>query len=55
MWVEEAPDGDVARIRVPASLVAALGLTAAVTLAFGVGPGLIGHFTQVSLLAGIGG
>jgi len=55
MWVEEAPDGDTAPIRVPVSLVAALGLTAVVTLAFGVGPGLIGHFTQVSLLAGIGG
>lgn len=55
MWVEEAPDGDLTRVRVPVSLTAALGLTAVVTLAFGVGPGLVGHFTEVSLLAGLGG
>ncbi len=55
MWVEEVPDGDMTPVRVPVSLAAALGLTAVATLAFGVGPGLIGHFTEVSLLAGIGG
>ncbi len=55
MWVEEVPDGNMDRVNVPASLVAALGITSVVTLAFGVGPGLIGHFTQVSLLVGVGG
>ncbi len=50
MWVEDAPDGDLTPIRVPASLVSALGITVVVTLAFGVLPGIVGHVTDVSLL-----
>ena len=36
MWMNPAPDGDEAPIRVPVSLSAALAITAVLTLAFGV-------------------
>jgi NADH-quinone oxidoreductase subunit N len=36
MWMTEPPDGDRAPIRVPVSLVAAVGLTVVVTMLFGV-------------------
>jgi NADH-quinone oxidoreductase subunit N len=36
MWMNPAPDGDEAPVRVPVSLTAALTITAALTLAFGV-------------------
>jgi NADH-quinone oxidoreductase subunit N len=53
MWAEEAPDGDLSRVDVPPSLVAAIGLTAIVTIIFGLGL-VVGDFTDVSLLpAGI--
>jgi len=55
MWAEPAPDDDVTPVRVPASLVSALVLTGAATIAFGVLPGLVGEVTKVSLLAGVGG
>ncbi len=55
MWVEEVPGGDMTPVSVPVSLATALGITAVLTLAFGVAPGLIGHFTEVSLLTGVGG
>lgn len=45
MWFSPAPDGDTTPIRVPASLVSALGLTVTATVLFGMFPGLIGHFT----------
>jgi len=54
MRAEEAPDGDVTPVRVTPSLMAALGITAGITLAFGVYPQLISDF-DVSLLTGIGG
>ncbi|HUP73412.1 MAG TPA: NADH-quinone oxidoreductase subunit N [Acidimicrobiales bacterium] len=49
MWADEVPDGDIAPIRVPPSLIAALGITAAVTLIFGIFPQVVGHLTEVSL------
>ena len=49
MWADEVPDGDTAPIRVPPSLIAALGITAAVTLIFGVFPQVVGHVTEVTL------
>ena len=60
MWVEtpaEAGDFDTAsRIKVPAAISAALLLTGAATLAFGIAPQWVGRFTQVSLLVGqVGG
>ncbi len=51
MWAEDAPDGDTTPIRVPASLVSALAITVALTIAFGVYPPLVSEF-DVSLLAG---
>jgi hypothetical protein len=36
---------------VPASLVAAMALTTVATLAFGVAPGLVTHFTEVPVEA----
>jgi len=55
MWADEAPDGDVTPIRIPASLTAAVGLTAFATLAFGVWPALVDNVSNVSLLIGAGG
>ncbi|MDH4168643.1 MAG: NADH-quinone oxidoreductase subunit N [Acidimicrobiia bacterium] len=51
MWADEAPDGNLAPVHVPPSLVAALAITVAVTLVFGFFPGTVGDFTDVSLLA----
>ena len=51
MWAEDAPDGDTTPIRVPASLVSALAITVALTIAFGVYPPLVSEF-DVTLLAG---
>ena len=55
MWAEDAPDGDLTPLRIPASLIAAVAITAAVTIGFGVLPQIVGDLTDVSLLAGIGG
>jgi len=55
MWADEAPDGDLTSIRIPASLTSALVITVAATIVFGVLPGLVGDITKVSLLAGVGG
>jgi NADH-quinone oxidoreductase subunit N len=55
MWADEAPDGDLTPVRIPASLKSALVLTVVATIVFGVLPGLVGDVTKVSLLAGVGG
>jgi NADH-quinone oxidoreductase subunit N len=49
MWAEEVPDGDTTRVEVPPSLVAAIGIAAVTTIAFGLGL-VVGDFTDVSLL-----
>ena len=54
MWADDAPDGDVMPIRIPASLVAAMAITAIATVAFGVWPPLVDGVADVSLL-GAGG
>ncbi len=54
MWADDVPDGDVAPIRLPASLVAAMALTAIATVAFGVWPPLVDGVADVTLL-GAGG
>jgi NADH-quinone oxidoreductase subunit N len=54
MWADEAPDGDISPIRIPASLVAAMALTAIATVAFGVWPPLVDGVADVTLL-GAGG
>jgi len=52
MWFENTPEGaDTSSLRVPPSLVAALGLTAAATLLFGIYPAVITHFTDGALIA----
>ena len=52
MWVESPHLGDETPIKVPASLGAALAITGVLTVLFGVLPGVVTHFTDVSLLAG---
>ncbi|QGG93824.1 NADH-quinone oxidoreductase subunit N [Actinomarinicola tropica] len=54
MFMNPVPDGDTTRIRVPFSLVAALVITVAATVALGVYPRAVTHLTEVSLLAGAG-
>ncbi len=57
MWVEQAPTESgfdtVSPIKVPTSVSAALVLTGAATLAFGILPQWVGHFTDVTLLASL--
>jgi len=48
MFMNPAPDGDTTPVRVPQSLVAALGITAAVTLLVGVLPNVVLHFGDLS-------
>nr|WP_249420635.1 NADH-quinone oxidoreductase subunit N [Rhabdothermincola salaria] len=55
MWMDDAPDGDVTPIRVPPSLVAAVSITAVLTLAVGVFPRAFTHFTESVTLLGLGG
>ncbi len=52
IWVEEAPDGDVTPIRIPTPVVTALGITAVGTIVFGVLPGLVARFGDLSDLTG---
>ncbi|MGI9607534.1 MAG: NADH-quinone oxidoreductase subunit N [Acidimicrobiales bacterium] len=54
MWADDAPDGDISPIRIPAALVAAMALTAFATIAFGVYPQFVNDVTDVTLL-GAGG
>ncbi len=51
MWAEEPYLGDRSPIRVPVALVSALAITLVLTVVFGVLPGWVTHFTDVSLLA----
>jgi NADH-quinone oxidoreductase subunit N len=52
MFFEDAPEGaDTSPLRVPASLLIAVGLTVVVTLVYGVFPGLVTHFTDTVTLA----
>lgn len=52
MWFQPAPEGDDASsVPMTGALGAALAITAVVTLAVGVLPGLVGHFGELSVLA----
>lgn len=55
MWVQPVADGDEQPIVVTGALGAALTITLLATLAFGVLPGLVGHFGEVSVLSALGG
>jgi NADH-quinone oxidoreductase subunit N len=54
MWADDVPDGDRTPVRVPPALISAIAITVIVTIAFGVLPQAVGHFTDSGLLA-IGG
>ncbi len=51
MWADEVPDGDRTPVRVPPALLSAIAITVIVTVAFGVLPQAVGHFTDSGLLA----
>jgi NADH-quinone oxidoreductase subunit N len=51
MWMDPAPDGDVAPIRVPLALRTVVVLTAVVTLVIGVYPGVVTHFSGSTCLS----
>jgi NADH-quinone oxidoreductase subunit N len=48
MFMNPVPDGDATPVRVPQALVAALGITAAVTLLVGILPSVVLHFGDLS-------
>jgi NADH-quinone oxidoreductase subunit N len=55
MVMDPVPDGDMAPVRVPVSLRAALVVTASTTVILGVLPGLVGHFADaVTIGAALG-
>jgi len=51
MWFEDAPDGDVTPVKVPASLTAAVAIALVATLVFGILPGLLSNVTSFGPLA----
>ncbi|MED6303622.1 MAG: NADH-quinone oxidoreductase subunit N [Actinomycetota bacterium] len=55
MWFQPVTDGDERPIVVTGALGAALTVTLLATMAFGVLPGLVGHFGEVSVLSALGG
>ena len=52
MWMKPVPDGDITPVRVPGSLQVALGITAVATIVFGVVPGVISRYGELTDLAG---
>jgi NADH-quinone oxidoreductase subunit N len=50
MWMNPVPDGDTTRIRVPAPLITALGITAVVVVAVGVYPQTFANFGDLASL-----
>ena len=51
MWVEEPHETHTTQMKVPVSLITALAITVILTLASGIVPGIVTHFTDVSLIA----
>ncbi len=51
MWVEDPHNSHTSEMKVPVSLSTALAITVATTLAFGIVPGIVTHFTDVSLIS----
>lgn len=52
MWMKPVPDGDMTPIKVQAPIMAALAITGVCTVLFGVLPGLVSKFGDLSDLAG---
>ena len=50
MWMSPVPDGDRTAIKVPTSLVTALGITVVVVVVVGIYPQLFGHFGDIASL-----
>jgi NADH-quinone oxidoreductase subunit N len=50
MWMSPVPDGDRTPIKVPASLVTALGISVVVVVVVGIYPQLFGHFGDIASL-----
>ena len=55
MWMEPAPDGDVAPIRLPAPLLVTVGAAGVLVVVIGIFPSLVLHFTDLTSLAALGG
>jgi NADH-quinone oxidoreductase subunit N len=55
MFMNPVHDGDVTPVRVPFALVAALAITVVATVALGVLPGAVTHFSDVTLVAASSG
>ena len=55
MWFEPVADGDDRPIKISGSLGVALAISVVGTLAFGVLPGLAGHFGELSVFSALGG
>jgi NADH-quinone oxidoreductase subunit N len=52
MWMKPVPDGDMTPIKVQAPVAAVLAITGVLTVLFGVLPGVLSHFGNLSDLAG---
>jgi NADH-quinone oxidoreductase subunit N len=51
MWMDPVPNGDMTPIRVPPAIRSLLAITAVATLAIGIYPGLVTHFSESTCLA----
>jgi hypothetical protein len=51
MWMDPVPDGDRTPVRVPPAIRSLLALTAVATLAVGIYPGVVTHFSESTCLA----
>ena len=51
MWMDPVPDGDLSPVRVPPAVRSLLVLTSVATLAIGVYPGIVTHFSESTCLA----
>lgn len=55
MWMEPAAEGgDTRPITVPIALRAALAITVVITVVVGILPSVVSHFTNATMLVGVG-
>jgi len=55
MWINPVHEGDERPVQITGALGAALVISVVATIAFGVLPGLVGHFGEISVLSALGG